>query len=82
MRTPFFVISPSRICCRDVPLLPALGSASEQHNEFVAMSSKVNAIAWPEIDPVLQDTATYRLHVRQIAQFDPRQCNRHLGCCR
>ena len=44
----------------DIPLLPSLCAASKQHDRVVAMSSKVDAIARPEIDPVFQESSTQR----------------------
>jgi cytochrome c553 len=66
---------------RDVAVLPLLGPAAEQNHDSVALLAEVDAIAWPEIDAVLEDAGTHALYVREVAQLQsPNRGGHFRGC--
>jgi hypothetical protein len=52
---------------RDIPLLPLLRTSTEQDDELLPISSEVDSIAGPVMDPMFENSFTHSLVVTEIA---------------
>lgn len=53
----------------NVAILAPLGAAAHQDGQGLAILTKVDPVAWPEIDPVLEHASADTLDVREVPQF-------------
>src|SRR5262245_31717469 len=79
VRTPILVVSPPRVCVFDIALLTTLGTAGEQHDQFVPVTPVIDSISRPKVDPVLHHTRANRLRVRKVAKCHSSQRDRNLS---
>ena len=54
-------------------LLPLLGPTRQQDHERFAVTTKINPVAWPEVDPKFENSRADALCIRQIARRHARQ---------
>jgi hypothetical protein len=73
------VILPPFLCVGNVYVLPFFGSTRKQDHHLIAIFSKVDSVARPEIDHALIDSAPYAFHIRPIPQAKLRLSCAHLG---
>jgi hypothetical protein len=48
-------------------LLPLLGPTRQQDHERFAIMTKINPVAWPEVDPKFENSCADALCIREIA---------------
>jgi len=60
---------------RGIRLLTLFGAAGEKNDQPVAIATKIDPIARPEIEPVLQNALADALDVGKIAKSDARQAH-------
>ena len=63
----------------DIGLLPLLGPAHEEDDQFIPVLGEMEPISRPPVDPVFAKPAADLLDVRQIAQVQPDDGRRLFG---
>src|SRR5664279_1358690 len=73
------IVEPVTFGCANVPLLPLLRSTRQQDHHRVTISPKINSVARPEVESVLQHTLANALHIGEVALLQADYCARNLG---
>src|SRR5262245_24586790 len=82
LRLTLLVVGPSLLGRCTVAVLALLRPAAEQNHDRIAVLAEVDSMTRPEIDAVLEHAGAHALHVREVAQLQPANRNRHFrGRC-
>ncbi len=63
------VLLPELASILNVPLLACLGATAKQDYQGVSVSAEICALAWTNVDTVLQHPAADTSHIRQVASL-------------
>lgn len=62
----------------NVVLLPSFGSATQQHQNFLAVAGQIDTVAWAPVDLVFADSAK-PFDIREVALLHSQLGDRYLG---
>src|SRR6478736_1832859 len=76
------IVAPVVLSCGNVPLLPLLRAARQQDYDRLTISPKINSVARPEVDLVLQHALAHALYIGEVALLQTGYRARNLGAGR